>query len=271
MKLAISNIAWSTSDDLKIYKLLNKYNFEGLEIAPTKFFPKNPYFKEKNKLKKLKEFICSKNLTLISMQSILYGKQDLVIFKDEETRNRMMNYLKKGILFAKELGIKNIVFGNPKNRISNSKNDFEIAINFFRELGEFAFKNNVVVGIEANPKIYGGNFLTTTSETIYFINKCRSKGIGLNLDIGTMIENNENLNVLEEISINKISHVHISEPYLELIKERNIHKKILEYLKKCNYKNYVSIEMRDCGDGTVEKIERVLKYISDLRKEVLNG
>lgn len=52
MKLSISNIAWDTSNDVKIYDLIKKYGFEGLEIAPTKIMGKNPY----GKLKEIKEW-----------------------------------------------------------------------------------------------------------------------------------------------------------------------------------------------------------------------
>ena len=43
MKLAISNIAWSEENDLSVYKLMNKYGYSGLEIAPTRIFPLLPY------------------------------------------------------------------------------------------------------------------------------------------------------------------------------------------------------------------------------------
>ena len=35
MKLSISNIAWDSENDKKVYELMKKYSYEGLEIAPT--------------------------------------------------------------------------------------------------------------------------------------------------------------------------------------------------------------------------------------------
>ncbi|MGL6100394.1 MAG: sugar phosphate isomerase/epimerase family protein [Fusobacteriaceae bacterium] len=270
MKLGISNIAWDSEDNFKIYELMRNKKIYGLEIAPTKFFPENPYSTIQNKLDILKNSIQLEELEIMSMQSILFGKSDLVLFGDKVKRKELLDYLKLGVIFAKNLGIKNIVFGNPKNRISNSENDWNSGIDFFKELGNFASANNVTIGIEANPDIYGGNFITTTEEAIDFVLECNSEGIGLNLDLGTMIQNNEKLEILDKIDIEKISHVHISEPYLNLISEDNckLHKELFQYLKNKNYKNYISIEMKYIEEDNFENIERTLDYVVKLKKEV---
>ena len=272
MKLGISNIAWDIKNNNIIYSLMREKGVEGLEIAPTKFFSENPYLVEKDILKKLNQELEEENLKTMSMQSILFGQNSLVMFEDMETRKKMLDYLKKGVVFAKNLGVKNIVFGNPKNRISTSSNDWKTGIEFFRELGNFAEKNGVIIGIEANPEIYGGNFITTTESAIKFVLECDCKGICLNLDLGTMIENKEKLDVLNLIPIQKISHVHISEPYLELISKKNneLHKNLFIYLKKEGYKNYISIEMKYIEENNIENIEKCLEYISNLNIEVEN-
>lgn len=272
MKLAISNIAWNLEDNVNVYEIMKKNRFVGLEIAPTKFFPENPYLTELKTLKTLKNFFEKNKLELVSMQSILFGKSDLVLFEDNDKREKLLSYLKEGVLFAKNLGIKNIVFGNPKNRISNSKEDWSIGIKFFKELGEFAKENGVFIGIEANPTIYGGNFITTTEEAIKFVLECNSDGISLNLDLGTMIQNKENLDILKNIPIKKISHVHISEPYLNLISEENekLHRGLFQYLKKENYNRYISIEMKFIEENNLKNIEKCLDYIKKLDVEVEN-
>ena len=42
MKLSISNIGWSQDNDETIYELMKKYDYQGIEIAPTRIFPDNP-------------------------------------------------------------------------------------------------------------------------------------------------------------------------------------------------------------------------------------
>ena len=39
MRLAISNIAWDTSEDEAIAKLLRQYRVDAIDIAPGKYFP----------------------------------------------------------------------------------------------------------------------------------------------------------------------------------------------------------------------------------------
>ena len=43
MKLAVSNIAWDSVNDNKIYNCMKAIGFTGLEIAPTRIFPDAPY------------------------------------------------------------------------------------------------------------------------------------------------------------------------------------------------------------------------------------
>lgn len=46
MDLSISNISWSAEQDSQVYELMQKHGFSGLEIAPTRIFPENPYDKQ---------------------------------------------------------------------------------------------------------------------------------------------------------------------------------------------------------------------------------
>ena len=68
--------------------------------------------------------------------------------------------------------------------------------------------------MEANPPIYNTNYINTTTEALALVKKIGSKGFLVNLDLGTMIENKEALNVIAE-DINLINHVHISRPESE--------------------------------------------------------
>lgn len=43
MKLSISNIAWKSENDEAVYIYMKQYGYLGLEIAPTRIFPEDPY------------------------------------------------------------------------------------------------------------------------------------------------------------------------------------------------------------------------------------
>lgn len=258
MKLSISNIAWSEENDEEIYEYISKAGFDGLEIAPTRIIKENPY----EHLKVAKEFSDNlKNkygLNISSMQSIWYGKQEK-IFGSFEEREYLIKYTEKSIDFAKSINCKNLVFGCPKNRIINDlKNDYKIAIEFFNKIGDYAKIQNTYFSIEPNPTIYGTNFINKTIDAIELVKDINNDGIKINLDLGTIIQNEENIEIIRE-NINLINHIHISEPNLEYIKNRKIHRELIETLKECQFDKYVSIEMKN--QNNTEKIKEIIDYI----------
>ena len=262
MKLSISNIAWDSENDKKVYELMKKYSYEGLEIAPTKVFLENPYEKLEKADMWRKDLNDKYGFKISSMQSIWYGKKER-LFGTNEERKELQNYTEKAIDFAKMIECKNLVFGSPKNRNLEENENPGKAKEFFKSIGEYAFKNNTVIGMEANPTIYNTNYINDTKSALELIKTVDSRGFLLNLDIGTVISNNENI---EEIlgNVEYINHVHISEPWLKIIEKREIHKKLKSILKNENYKGFVSIEMAKVEK--IEEIEKVMEYIREVFK-----
>ena len=74
MKLSISNIAWARENDLVVYEIMKNMGFEGLEIAPTRIFPENPYDKIEEAIRWAKELKAKNGFVIPSMQSIWYGR-----------------------------------------------------------------------------------------------------------------------------------------------------------------------------------------------------
>lgn len=142
----------------------------------------------------------------------------------------------------------------------SDKGDLRIAVQFFEELGAYARAHHTIIGMEANPPIYHTNFLNTTSEAIDFIEMVRSDGLKLNLDVGTMIENAESLECLDGKE-HLIHHVHISEPGLKRISNRGIHKELGIFLRACDYRGYVSIEMGK--QESADSVVGVMKYVRE--------
>ncbi len=262
MKLSISNIAWDSENDKKVYELMKKYSYEGLEIAPTKVFFENPYEKLEKADMWRKDLNDKYGFKISSMQSIWYGKKER-LFGTNEERKELQNYTEKAIDFAKMIECKNLVFGSPKNRNLEENENSGKAKEFFKSIGEYAFKNNTVIGMEANPTIYNTNYINDTKSALELIKTVDSRGFLLNLDIGTVISNNENI---EEIlgNVEYINHVHISEPWLKIIEKREIHKKLKSILKNENYKGFVSIEMAKVEK--IEEIEKVMEYVREVFK-----
>lgn len=257
MKLSISNIGWDAANDAAVYELMVKYGFSGLEIAPTRIFPISPYDKIEDAKVWSRNLKNEYGIDISSMQSIWYGRTEN-LFASRKERNILKNYTKKAIDFASAIGCRNLVFGCPRNRNLPEGVESEIAVGFFKELGEYAYENKTVITLEANPTIYHTNYINDTKSAIDLIKRVDSRGFLLNLDVGTMLQNEEELFVLIG-NVKYIHHVHISEPGLKPIKERELHMILKRILANEQYNGYISIEMGKIEDITV--IEESLQYV----------
>lgn len=260
MNLSISNIAWGFFDDEMMYEHIVSSEFKGLEIAPTRIFSEKPYGNI-NVAKDWAESLQKRyQLVVPSMQSIWYGRTEK-LFGSESERKALLAYTKQAIDFAEAISCHNLVFGCPKNRVIGDKAEWQTGVAFFRELAEYAGEHGVVIGMEANPAIYGTNYINTTQEALDLLAEVDRPAFQLNLDLGTMIQNEEQAVVLRGM-VKYISHVHVSEPFLKPIEKRALHKNVADILRKENYQGFVSIEMGKVEDLTV--LRQAMVYVKEV-------
>ncbi|GFI21530.1 hypothetical protein IMSAGC011_00301 [Lachnospiraceae bacterium] len=266
MKLSISNIAWTAEEDEKMYALMHRYGYSGLEIAPTHFFAE-PYRDLESVKKWRQESFAKEGFVISSMQSIWYGRTE-ALFANAVQRKALFAYTQKAIDFAEAIQCTNLVFGSPKNRVipnPDNKQLWQQGVQFFREIGDYAYTKQAVIAMEANPPIYNTNYINTTKEAIALIEEVASEGFQLNLDLGTMIEAKESVDVLEGCE-KRIHHVHLSEPFLRPIvidsSRRQFHREIAAFLREKEYQGYVSVEMGKTQEGIdrISLLEEILAY-----------
>ncbi len=260
MKLSISNIGWSKDKDDAVYDIMQSLGFEGLEIAPTRIFPENPYDRLEEARAWAAELKSTRGFDISSLQSIWYGRTENLFGSKEECR-ALIDYTKKAIDFAKTLNAHNLVFGCPRNRHMPEGADEQIAIDFFTEIGNYAAENGAVIALEAVPAIYNTNYLNQTATAFDMIEKVNSKGFLLNLDVGSLLENGEEVSILEN-KMHLVHHVHISEPGLKAIEQRQIHRELAALLRDHNYERFVSIEVGKQDD--IQTIAEMMKYVRDI-------
>jgi sugar phosphate isomerase/epimerase len=261
MKISMSDLAWENSDSTAVYRMLREYAFDGVEMLPTKTFSLDPYADTDAATRFAKRLKAEYHLEISSIQSILYGREEN-LFGSEKERAILLDYLKQAIRFTAALSCGNLVFGSPKNRTllkDNFENQYSIAVDFFSELGEYANARHTVLSIEPNPPIYGANFITETEDAFDLVKDVSSKGFQVNVDLGAMINNGESIESVAK-NIDKVNHIHISEPYLAPIKRRELHKQLacLEYDK------YISVEMKALE--TWADLESTAEYIRNIFK-----
>ena len=267
MKLSISNIGWEPSVDTPVYQLMQNYGFCGIEIAPTVWVPELPYETEQVKAAEqiAQDLKQNYGFSVSSMQSIWFGRTEK-LFASGEEKSALLEYTKKAIDYAAAVNCHNLVFGCPRNRNISSEWNLSqrqidaVAISFFQELGEYAHEKGTVLSMEANPPIYNTNYINTTKQALELVHKVNSKGFLLNLDLGTMICNEEQIAMLEN-EVDYINHVHISEPGLKAIEKRRLHEELAELLRRKSYGNFISIEV---GKSSPDELAQMMKYISEV-------
>jgi len=186
MKLAISNIAWKTENDVEMYAFLQEMGIQGLEIAPTRIFPEKPYERTVEGIEWAKDLKEQYGFEIPSIQSIWFGRNEK-IFGNVKEREELLVYTEKAIDFAAAVGCKNLVFGCPRNRSFEGEYPKEIAEAFFRELGDYAYSKGTVLAMEANPVIYNTNFINETAQAFELVKNVDSPGFLVNVDLGTML------------------------------------------------------------------------------------
>jgi len=246
MKICISNLAWKPEEEKEVFKLLKSEGTGGIEIAPGKVFaePANAATKEVEKYKKITG---DAGLKIVAFQAFLFGHPELQMFKSEAVREELKKYIVEIIKLAKTLGAGVLVYGAPKSRdrgeLSTSQ-AMNIAIPFFKEVGEIALKNGTVFCIEPNPEEYGCNFIINSKEGAELVDAVNSKGFGLHLDTAGMYLASEDAESALIKNIKLLKHFHVSEPNLANLNSPKIdHEKIGRTLNKLEYNNWVSIEM----------------------------
>lgn len=260
MKLSVSNIAWGPGEDRAMYALLRSMGFSGVEAAPSRLFPADPYGHMEEASGLAGELRNRWGLEIPSMQSIWYGMPQRIAGSRGEYET-LLAYTKKAVLFAQAIGCPSMVFGCPKNRRMENSREKEIISHFLAEAAGYAHGHGTAIALEANPAIYGTNYANTTAEAAGIVRELGCPGLGLNLDYGTMLANGEGLDVLTG-NIDLLLHVHISEPYLAPVERRREHQFLRSALEDGGYKGYVSLEMKKPDrDGLLMDALRYMREI----------
>lgn len=261
MRLAISNIAWSPDERIAAYRILSEAGITGLEIAPGLFFhaADDPFAPDHASAHAALAEAEAAGLTLVSMQSLLFGVAGAALFEGAEARAALERGMVRAIDLAGAFGIPNLVFGSPRQRIVPVAMAMEDAIGqaaeLFRALGERAQAAGTTITIEANPAIYGTNFVTTLEQATAFVERVDHPAIAAILDLGAMHVNGVFDTVCAKVPglLPRLNHVHISEPQLAPAPaDPAALAPVLAALEAHGYTKAVSIEMQRPDAGLPE-------------------
>lgn len=246
MKLAISNIAWDTAEDETIATLLHRLGVDAIDVAPGKYFPE-PAQATDGDIARVKNWWSERDIEITGMQALLFGTVGLNVFGPPEAQDAILQQLTAVCHIGGGLGAKRLVFGSPKNRDRTGLSDQEamdVAVPFFRRLGDIAQAYGVVICLEPNPTCYGANFMTTSAETAQVVGQITHPAVRMQLDTGALTINSEDPVAALQYCAPLIGHIHASEPDLLPLGDGGTeHAKVADALERYLPNHVVSIEM----------------------------
>jgi len=254
----MSNIAWAPEERLEAYAILAEAGFTGLEIAPGLFFhaAEDPFLPDTASARAARIEAADAGLSLVSMQSLLFGVTGAALFEGPEARAAFETGMRRAIALAERFGIPNLVFGSPlQRRVPEGlamADAWEQAAEVFRKLGDAAAAADTRIAIEANPAAYGTNFCTTLDEALGFVDLVAHPAIAGHLDLGAMHMNGDFDDVPPRLPAlaPRLAHVHVSEPDLAPAPaDPAALAPVLGGLAAAGYARAVSIEMKRAAQG----------------------
>jgi D-psicose/D-tagatose/L-ribulose 3-epimerase len=264
MKLAMSAIAWEPPDDDAAARILREHGFLGVELAPTKIFPR-PEAASDAEVAACRAAWESRGLRVVALQALLFGRPDLTVFGD--TREATVDHLSAVIRLGARLGAHALVFGSPRNRARGSlpaAKAWPLAVDFFRRLGEVAAKSGTCLCIEPNPPRYGADFILDSKEAIRLVEEVASPGFGLHLDAACALLAGEDFPARLRAGAHVLRHVHLSEPDLAPVQSGGTVDLpvIAAALRDVSYAGYVSVEMKPAGLDAVRAAAKFAALIN---------
>jgi sugar phosphate isomerase/epimerase len=241
-RLCVSNICIKTIQQFQFACILKLFGIKNVQVAPTTLIDD---WKNIEKMD-LSVFI-KQNLQVYSFQSITYCLNELNIFNDNS--RELLIHLQKIIDKGVENGVKILVFGCPRNRKikdnSNKKENDEIFIDFFRELGRYCENKNISICIEPNSKKYNCNFINKIEEAGEIVKSINNNNIKMMVDIGNAIMEDDDLQKMYEYKdiIYNIDVAQESMVSFDKVMYIDKHYDFKNILSKINYKNKINLEM----------------------------
>ena len=226
--------------------LLRHFALDAIDLVPGKYFA-DPQAATDGEIDAVRHWWLDRGLSITGMQALLFGTTGLNMFGPPSSRQAMLQHLAAICRLAGRLNATRLVFGSPRNRDRSALSDSEtadLAVSFFRELGDVAASHGVLICLEPNPTRYGANFMCTSSETAGVVRAVDHPAIRMQFDTGSLVINAERPDEVLRDFAPLISHIHASEPDLVPLGDGGTdHRAMASAISKFLPGHVVSIEM----------------------------
>lgn len=213
MRLGLTNLAWHPAQDAAVAALLRRLSIDAIDIAPSKYFADVRRVRD-HEVVRVRRWWAGQGMEIVGMQSLLYGTQGLNLFGPAPVRQQMLDYLRAVCRVGALLGASCLVFGSPANRNRAGLPDdlvWQMAQDFFGQLGCLAAAEGVQICLEGVHPHYGCNFMTDTASSLRLAMALNQNAVGVVLDTATVQLNGEDIGALLAEGGQWVRHIHASE------------------------------------------------------------
>lgn len=271
MKLAVSSFAWPPECTPAVRSgLTHLPEVKGVELVLPMTFP-DPARTTRSEAVEVRDAWNEAGLSVVSVQSLVFGNPDLRLFGDEDVSMRLLDHLEHMGRLADWLGARVMVFGSPANRLRGDLTMDEAlykAAGFFKELGQRISPLEVTVCIEPNPSIYAGcDFINTMAQAVQLVEMVDHPSVRVQCDTGAIIHEQRSgatpsVGALEN-ALQRSAHLHISNPGLLPLQDSDGEQaRCAEQVLPHLHLSWASIEMRTPpGADPLAAIERAVRSV----------
>jgi sugar phosphate isomerase/epimerase len=272
MQLAISNLAWPSTEDDVVFDLLAPLGVSGVEVAPTRLaawdaLPASRLIDYRRRLE-------GAGLVASSLQAVLFGRPELQLLGEGAAFDGMLEHMRHVAGIGEALGAGVLVFGSPRNRLLDGMapdRAWARACERLRLLGEITFAAGVIIGVEPVPAVYGGDFLMSWSDVLSIVQDIDHPGVRVHLDTGCVALGGDSIEAAIVKSRDLLAHFHAAQPQLGNFQVPLFnHRTAAAALHTTGYDHWVSIEMRE-QPGGLAAVKRAILTVSEIYGQVALG
>jgi sugar phosphate isomerase/epimerase len=252
MNLAVSNLAWDTTNELQIFKHLNSFGINKIEGVLSKLGNWDTI--DSKKIVEYKNYLNSNSIEINSLQSIFYNTG----INDIKETNKIISHIEKLISLSEILGVNVLVFGSPNLRKTFNGID-EYLVELFYKIDSLLINTDIELSIEPNMKEYGGDFFTKIKDIVSFIEDNNFKKIKTMIDTHNLDGEGDDICKCFIKHKNLINHIHVSEKKLSPISSNDNHILFSNELKNSKYSGIITYEVfpNDLLIGSIETFKRI--------------
>lgn len=262
MKLAVSSFAWPPRESTRIAAWLGTVpEVGGVELVLLMAFT-DPARATAEEIKAVRALYADQGLAIPSVQSLAFGRPELQLLGNADTRRTFRDHLLRMAELASALGARTMVFGSPANRRRGAMpmdEAMSLAVDFFRQLGEALEDTGIILTVEPNPPIYADcDMITRLEEAIELVRRVDHPMVKVQLDTGAIAHaqgegRGPELAAIAD-AVMDAAHLHVSVPGLSPLRSRDdVQAAIADKLLKAGLQDrpsipWATIEMKHAGE-----------------------